>query len=135
MIDKNLFLHGLTIRKGDLYVKEILTQPVVVGWDLIPVTRRGRQESIQEICNVVMPVSVIRRFRQVFRGNSGRLRRYAPIQLHVTKNFTLPQQNEAGSALVLRFISSVTYFSKRSVAKCRALINKWNVTVIMKCCT
>ena len=39
MIDKNLFLHGLTIRKGDLYVKEILTQSVVVGWDLIPVAK------------------------------------------------------------------------------------------------
>jgi hypothetical protein len=31
--------------------KDILTQPVVAVWDLIPVARRGWQKSIQEICN------------------------------------------------------------------------------------
>jgi hypothetical protein len=34
-----------------LYVKEILTPPVVAGWDLIPVARSGQQKSIPEICN------------------------------------------------------------------------------------
>jgi hypothetical protein len=32
-------LHEFRIRKGFLYVKEILSQPVVAGWDLIPVAR------------------------------------------------------------------------------------------------
>jgi hypothetical protein len=39
LIDKNLLLRGLRIPKGVLYVKEILSQPVVSGWDLIPVAR------------------------------------------------------------------------------------------------
>jgi len=34
--DKNLLLRGLRIRKGVLCVKEILSQPLVVWYDLIP---------------------------------------------------------------------------------------------------
>jgi hypothetical protein len=44
-----MLLHGLTIRKGVLYVKEILTQSVVAGYDLSPVAQRGQQKSAQEI--------------------------------------------------------------------------------------
>jgi hypothetical protein len=48
---RTCFSDGATIRKGVLYVKEILTQPVVVGWDMIPVARKEQRESPQEICS------------------------------------------------------------------------------------
>jgi hypothetical protein len=38
---RTCFSDSATIRKGVLYVKEILTQPVVAGWDMIPVARKG----------------------------------------------------------------------------------------------
>jgi len=37
---RTCFSDGATVRKGVLYVKDILTQPVVAGWDMIPVARR-----------------------------------------------------------------------------------------------
>jgi hypothetical protein len=37
---RTCFSDGTTVWKGVLYVKEILTQPVVAGWNMIPVARK-----------------------------------------------------------------------------------------------
>jgi hypothetical protein len=38
---RTCFFDSATIRKGVFYVNEISTQPIVAGWDMIPVARKG----------------------------------------------------------------------------------------------
>ena len=41
---------GSRIQKGVLFVREILSQPVVLGWDLIPVARIWMKQAVYFIC-------------------------------------------------------------------------------------
>jgi hypothetical protein len=48
---KNLFSNGARLGEAALSVKEILSQPVVSGWDLIPVARiRLRTSADADYC-------------------------------------------------------------------------------------
>ena len=62
MIDKKLFLRELRIRKGVLYVKEIVSKPVVSGWDLIPSRGHGSANNLKKFVEA-MSISVIGRSR------------------------------------------------------------------------
>ena len=56
---------------------------------MIPVARREEQESGSQRFTVAMPSSVIRRVRQIFRGNSGRPHLSDPIQLFLLTAFVI----------------------------------------------
>jgi len=65
-----LLLYDLRIRKVVLYVKEVLTQAVVVGWHLIPVTWTGHTVSP---CHIKKVVTLHLSFgnAQILRYNEG----------------------------------------------------------------
>jgi hypothetical protein len=49
--DKSVLSRMLRLRKGVLHVKEILSQPIVSGWDLIPVaSSRLRTSTNADYC-------------------------------------------------------------------------------------
>jgi hypothetical protein len=65
-----------------LYVKKILSQPVMSEWDLIPIARTGSENNLKRFVEA-MSISVIRQVWLVFRGNLSRPHQSALIQFGV----------------------------------------------------